>query len=571
MTKFTLHIACILLLFSANSLLAQQKRTVDFVGGARSFISNNQINVQDSLPDTTTIKRNTGGYALVDLGVNIRPNKSTEIMGMFRIRNEYGGFWGAGVTFGVRQLWLKGVIGNAVRYQIGDLNLKQTAFTLYNHHADRMDSLPAIFGLQNQIISYEKFYQKNTWRQQGASVDFGLKFKKYIQEINFNGYLTRLGATNFSTVPDRLMGGGTVQLVQSKHIAVGYNLFSVFDVKGTVLDSNTFTNNVHTLNLAYVTKIKDNRLEIKAEGGQSAAQYAQKIEASSLKDYFLHGYAKFIMPKQHVDFSVGYLNVGPDFRSIGAQSKNVNYDAIPNFYNRYTNAQITRTPSLLDFIRNDNMYNVGVSSKLMAINPIYNNVLPYGLATFNRVGAIAKVSYASPKGITLNAEHDNLSEVRGQGTFNLKHFTQTKVNAILEINKLANFKKILKVQAGANYQTTLRNSSLDIEKVDLTSLQYSAGLEYEVVPKIDVLAGFVSIAAKGNDFMPERDEYSKVTYYNNINYDLTQQISAFGARCRFNEKIYLCALYQMSNYADKLKVNPNYKINQFAVIYNMTF
>jgi hypothetical protein len=451
------------------------------------------------------------------------------------------------------------------------LNLKQTAFTLYNHQADRMDSLPAIFALQNQIITYEKFYQKNTWRQQGASVDFGLKFKKYIQEMNFNGYLTRLGATNFANIPDRLMGGGTIQVVQSKHIGLGYNVFSVFDVKGTVLDSNTYTNNVHTLNLAYTTKIKENKLEVKAEGGKSSAKYAQAVEASLLKDYFVYGYAKFTMPKQHLDFSVGYINVGPDFRSIGAQSKDVNYDATPNFYNRYTNAQITRNPSLMDFIRNDNMYNVGVSSKLMAINPIYNNVLPYGLATFNRVGAIAKVSYTSPKGITIHAEHDNLSEIRGQGTFNLKRFTQSKVNTQLEIHKLANFKKILKVQAGANYQTTVRNTGLVVENVNLSSLQYSAGVEYEIVPKIDLLAGILSVAAKGNDFITERDEYSKVVYYNNANYNLAQQITALGARCRFNEKIYLTAFYQMSHYSDKLKTNPDYKINQFAVIYNMTF
>ena len=142
----------IIMIFSFSAgLFAQQKKTIDFIGGARSYMSNSAINVQDSLPDTTTLKRNTGGYALIDMGVNIRPNDKTEIMGMFRIRNEYGGFWGAGVSFDVRQLWLKGIIGNVLRYQLGDLNLKQTPFTLYNNRVQLMDSLPSIFQLQ-QIL-----------------------------------------------------------------------------------------------------------------------------------------------------------------------------------------------------------------------------------------------------------------------------------------------------------------------------------------------------------------------------------------------------------------------------------
>ena len=158
---------------------AQNDKKVNFIGNARSLLNTNILGVSDSLPDTVSVKKNNGGYALMDMGVLIKPNKSTEIMGMFRIRNEFGGFWGSGVSFDVRQLWLKGVVANAFRYQLGDINLKQTPFTLYNHHADQIDSLPTIFDLQRNIVSYERFYFKNnTWRMQGANVDFGFTFSK---------------------------------------------------------------------------------------------------------------------------------------------------------------------------------------------------------------------------------------------------------------------------------------------------------------------------------------------------------------------------------------------------------
>lgn len=559
------------MLFVHTNSFAQKKRTIDFIGGARSFISNNEIIVRDSLPDTVSVKKNTGGYALIDLGVDIRPNKNTEIMGMFRIRNNYGGFWGAGVTFDVRQLWLKGVVGNVVRYQLGDLNLKQTPFTLYNHQTDRFDSLPAIFRLQTDIIAYEKFYQKNTWRQQGASVDFGLTFSKFIQKIDFSGYTTRLQASNFSTIPDRLMSGFSVNITQSKHFKIGFNGFYTFDVKGTVPDTSVYTNNVNTINASYATHIKKNILSVHGEGGHSTVQTTKDVKASALSDYFAYAYAKFAMPEQHLEVSAGYMNVGPDFRSVGAQSKNVNYNAPQAFYNRYGNDQTTRPIDLMDMVRNENIYTTSVNSGMMSINPAYNNVLPFGLATFNREGVFGKVSLQLPVGISIRAEHFNLSEIRGQGTFQLKKFTQTKLISTVEIHKLAKFKRLVKLQVGANYQTTQRKSSVVVENVNLTSLQYQAGLEVEVLKSIDLLAGIIGINTKGNDFIADRNAYTTIDYFSNSQYDLTQQIMAFGARCRFNEQIYLCAMYQFSKYQDKLKLVPDYDVNQFSLIYNMTF
>ena len=571
MKKYTVPFILCLLAFPAIQLSAQQKRTVDFTGGARSVMSNNLMDVHDSINDTTTVKRNTGGYALIDLGVNIRPNKHTEILGMFRIRNNYGGFWGSGVSFDVRQLWLKGIIGNVVRYQIGDLNLKQTPFTLYNHHADRIDSLPAVFGLQNQIVSYEKFYRGNTWRQQGINADFGLNFARYIREIDFNAYLTRLLATNFSNTPDRLMGGFSATIIRSKNLSLSYHHFAVFDVIGTATDSNTYRNNVNTFGFAYSRDINNNKLEIKAETGKSLSAYAEQTEASLMKDKFLHATASFLLVKQHLSFTAGYLNVGPDFRSIGAQSKDISYSSTPEYYNRYTNKQIMRPLNLFDVIRNDNIYNTGVTFSLMNPNPLYNNVLPYGIATFNRQGMLAAVQYTSPKGISAVVNQYLLSEIRGQGTYQLKQFSQTSLSTRFDINTLAGFKKAFSFQFGVKLQSAKRTSDSELANVDFKNTQLQAGVEYEIFPRIDLLLGTISLATKGNDFITERDAYGKATYFTNIDYDLKQQLSALGCRFRFGEKTYLTAIYQSNNYSDKLKDNPDYRIDQFSLIFNMTF
>jgi hypothetical protein len=567
------YITLLVGLFCLHTLYGQQKKVIDFVGGARSIMSNNNINVKDSLVDSTTVKRNTGGYALIDLGVNIRPNKQTEILGMFRIQNGYGGFWGSGVTFDVRQLWVKGIVANVLRYQLGDLNLKQSPYTLYNHQADRLAILPDIFNLQQQIINYEKFYTKNnTWRQQGANIDFGLSFKKYAKELNVNAYTTRLRATDFSSVPDRLMSGITTELVQSKNLKLAYHLFNVNDVKGTVLDSNLYTNTVHNGTIDAYKAIKNIPIQWHTDFGTSKAVQSQKIDASLLTDYFINTYLSIKLARQKSTLSIGYLNVGPQFRSIGAQSKDINYNALPNYYNKYTNAQIQRPLLLMDVISNANIYNTSVSNNIMPKSEVYNNALPYGEATFNRVGFYAKANYTDTnKGIQLNASQYNLSEIKGQGTLYLSKFNVTNCQAEIAINKLAKFNKVCKVQLGLQLQNTRRNSNEAIENIKLSTTVYQLGMQLEVFNKIDVLAGYVALNTLGNEFATERNEFTNPIFFTKEDINVKQNIAGLGLRCKFTDKIYLAGLFQNSQYTNGLNTKPNFNIQQFSIIYNMLF
>ena len=408
-------------------------------------------------------------------------------------------------------------------------------------------------------------------RQQGVNIDFGLKFAKYIHELNVTAYTTRLQATDFATIPDRLMSGVSLSLAQSKYFKVGLDGFYVYDLKGTTPDTSSYANTVQTVNLAFAKRIKNVRLEVKGEAGKSDIYTTKDWNASHLNDYFIHAYAKIGLVNQHISLTGGYLEVGPDFRSIGAQSKNIDYLATPNFYNRYGNARTLRPLSTLDLIRNENIYRANVSTNFAAINPIYNNVLPFGIATFNRVGFFGKLNYSLPKGIAIDLEHYRLSEIRGQGTFQLKQFTQSRAMAEFSLHQLFAIKPVIKIQIGGNYQTTRRSSSFEGEAVDLTSWQAHAGFEAEVLPNIDLLGGAILNQTKGNDFIAERNIYSTVDNFSNQTYDLQQQLLAGGLRYRFSQKVYLSALYQTSSYNDRLRTLPNYNINQFSLIYNMLF
>lgn len=572
MKKYKSQVLLIALLLLFVNAFAQKDRKVTFVGGARSLQNNSSMKVDDTVDDTSTVKNVNDGYALLDLGVDIKPNKNTEIMGMFRIRNEFGGFWGAGVDFQVRQLWLKGVIGNAVRYQVGDLNLKQTEFTLYNYHGDQIDSLPTVFEIQKNIVDYDRFYlNNNTWRMQGADVAFGFSFAKYISEINVDAFIVRLNATDFQATPDRLMGATSIGLVINKNIQVGYNFNSVFDVKGTALDSNVFKNAINTINWKLNKDIKNTNLAFCGEVGQSKYEYSYDTLAPDYKDYFVNAYAVWDIKKWNLQATVGYLNVGNEFRSIGSQSKDVNYNAQPVYYNRYGNEQQIRPISLFDVVGNQNIYDRTVSSKLMAENVTYNCVLPYGMATFNRLGMYTKLQFSTKKDIVINGEYYNLREIEGTGTTALKHFDMYKIFARVPVNKLINSNKVLSVQFGANFQQANRTGNVEIENVDLKNMQYQAGLTWEFIKKFELLGGLVVQSSNGADFTPDRNPYGEIVYYNLTNYDTQQQLLAAGLRYNFTTKIYLAGIFQSINYEDKTNINPDYRINQFGLLFNMLF
>ncbi len=553
-------------------LNAQNQPKFRMIGGARSVLNNQDIEVLDSIADKTTPKAKTGGYSLIDLGFNIAPNKQTEIMGMIRIKNQFGGFFGGGVTFDVRQLWLKGILADVVRYQIGDINIKQTPFTLYNHNEDLLRLQNPCNQIFQDIVNYESFYKSNTWRQQGLSLDFGLNFAKGIEEINFNGYLTRLNMTNFANVPERLLGGGTVDLVFNSKLSGQYSLSSVFDVTGTATDSNAFRNIVQTAGIKYSDHFKNHLIEFKTEFGNSYSYYTTDKKAPSLYDYFINPTIKFTTESKIFSAQLGYLNVGPYFRSPGAQSKRIDYQSVLSQFPLYRQSQNDRPAHLQDIMGDERLYKTSITSKLMAYNPIINNVLPYGTATFNRQGLYALATLKNKKeSLEISASHYSLSEILGQGTSALKDYSMSQIQFNMALGKLLGMKKAVKLTTTVLQQNTSRNGNFDFESVNLSSLQIAGGLEWEFAKDFHLMMGYNLLSGSGNDLISERDQYSEVLDFQKFNSDFTQTILGGGLKFNFSKQTYLAFLFQQFTHRDHANAFENYNMNQTNIIYNLTF
>ena len=149
--------------------VAQQDEKIRFSGLTRSFFSRD-VNKIDL--DTTSTKNFSSGYNLIDLNTHINPIKEIEVFAQLRISNQFGSFFGSGTNIIVRQLTAKGVLGNRIKFTIGDMYLKQNKFTLHNYD-EELPFLIVILFLVTVILFIMRIF---LWTTDGDFKEFKQTF-----------------------------------------------------------------------------------------------------------------------------------------------------------------------------------------------------------------------------------------------------------------------------------------------------------------------------------------------------------------------------------------------------------
>ena len=80
-----------------------------------------------------------------------------EVFAQVRVLNEFGGFFGQGTQVDVRQLRVSGVLGGKVRFNVGDIYLNQSRFTLHADDGEVFDPWGKAFEAQKNLVAYENF------------------------------------------------------------------------------------------------------------------------------------------------------------------------------------------------------------------------------------------------------------------------------------------------------------------------------------------------------------------------------------------------------------------------------
>ena len=123
-------------------------------GNSRAMFYRDALSGNLKDQDTTSTRSEGGGYTAIDLGMHFTPNSEIEIFSEIRIKNDFGFMWGSGSSVDLRRLSIKGILDERISFNIGDLYLRQTDFTLNNNRQELAKYEPSVFQAYRDLIEY---------------------------------------------------------------------------------------------------------------------------------------------------------------------------------------------------------------------------------------------------------------------------------------------------------------------------------------------------------------------------------------------------------------------------------
>mgnify|MGYP001176059843 CR=1 FL=1 len=567
-------IACL----SSINLNAQMNENIWFDGLYRTYFNRDAI--EKNTTDTLSAKNMSNGYNLLDLNTHVNPINDIEIFAQLRIRNSFGSFFGSGTEIDVRQLKVKGVINNKVRFSIGDLFLKQTRFTLHNYQEEFSNYKNDILKPYRDIIHYENFYYDNRWRLQGIQTDFSFEFDRFIRSLDFDLFVTRprgsslINETNFSS--DVMLSGGSIVSKINKRLTFSTNYINLFEIASSGTKNISVRNPVHDISILHYFSNENHFFEQKLQTGYSHRYWLNSELENGMADsisYHTKGMYfefdnKYIKNDSTISLSVGYRYVDPNFRSSGAQTRRVDFfEGNSNTtYPIYTNMSIFRPSSMFDILSDYQLYNQNLSSTLMDFNPIYSNVLPYGEATPNRTGIYLKARINSKNKLLLAKINSGFfKEVIGQGTSEKRKFGLIKGILKLNLNNSLNWKKELSLFTSNESELTNRVGN-KISSLNLFSHKLNLSINAELVKNFFIQTSYRQFNANGNEFLTQRDNYGNITNYTLTDVNQKDYVISIGTLYKLRKNIYANIQYNGWGSLFSNQNNLDYKYNRLTLI-----
>ena len=555
------------LMLSPILVQSQVKSKLWYDGNSRVILNRDALEGTLKDIDTVSTRSNGGGSTVLDLGFHFTPVDDIEIFSEIRLKNDFGGMWGNKSVVELRRLSAKGIVNNKIAFSIGDIYLKQTKFTLYNYEQELSQYEPSVFKFYRDYVNYENYYQSNYHRLQGLQTNFSYNMYNFIEQLDFDAFTARVRGVEWLGKPELLMLGGSAMVRLSNKINLGSHYVNTFEVLSSSNGTVAYYNPVLNTQISYSGSVNDNPYKMLLEGGFSKRGWDGDSLAPEVKGNFIK--ASLHSKRINGELDLGFRYVDSDFRSMGAQTRRIQYNNSTTTYPYYSNNYTQRKVSLLDVMSDPNVYNKNLSTSLMSYNPMYSSVSPYGDATPNRIGFTAKISNMNITDFfSANIQTQYFTEVIGQGTTQKRMLNKSALQSMLLLNKLLSTKKSLILEGSMNLETVNRAGE-DFEKIDFTSILYSGSISYELIKNFKIIAGAKVFYAEGNEFIADRDKYDQINDYSNHIYDSKETILIAGLQHHFTEDIYFTMQYNQFNVLDKTNTYDEFSLGRLIFMFNM--
>ena len=547
----------------------QINQKVWYDGNSRAMFYRDALSGDLKDIDTTSTRSEGEGYTAIDLGMHFTPNDQIEIFSEIRVKNDFGYMWGSGAYVDLRRLSVRGILNDRISFNLGDMYLKQTPFTLNNFDQELSKHEPSVFQAYRDLINYENFYLDNYWRMQGLQTNFSYTFYNAINSVEADMFASRVRGVQWLGEPELLMLGGTSLIKLENSLVFAINHVNSFEVQSSSLDTATYYNPVTNLQLKYAKKINSLTYRLSLDFGGSIRGWEKNNGSTIFETSGGFVKAKLKAAAKNLKSSVSFRYVDPEFRSAGSQSRRVNYISSPSTYAYYTNNSILRPVSMLDITSDPNIYNHKLSTSLMQYNTLYSAISPYGEATPNRAGVDFLFDYKNDEGSILAiADIAFFQEIIGQGTEEKRSMLSSGLAFTAHIDKITGLKNKTMFEASLNTEAVNRGGS-ELESISFNSLLLSAGLSYELFNNFKIISGIKSFSGKGNEVGAQRDEYDQVVGYELLDFDSKEDILMLGLQYNFTKDIYFSLQTNQIDIDDRTNEISQLSLSRIYFMFNM--
>ena len=208
----------IILTFTVSSQFPSFK-----LGGLSRALSNT---AHLSKEDTSNKDISQDFNIVFDLAIDGKLNKYVNLYSELRLGSNLEVFDTSSSYLKVRRLLIFGDLSNDISFELGDIDLIMTPFTLWNNIEEGNVNESNLFANLREIQQYENYNFGNLWRRQGVKI-FGKKSFLGKDSLNYKMFGTRELASNEVSIPDIFLYGGNMGL-KFKNYSLGFNYINLF-------------------------------------------------------------------------------------------------------------------------------------------------------------------------------------------------------------------------------------------------------------------------------------------------------------------------------------------------------
>lgn len=508
-------------------------------------------------------------HALIDLAIRGRLTPKAEVYSELRLGTNLALFDTSASYAQLRRIVISGQITKIWHYEIGDIDVSWTPFTIWNNNAEGNVGESELFAQWRELQDYENFSEGNQWRLKGAKFQ-GLWTLGDSSIFKVSNFISRIQASDEIIRPEVLMGGVEIEISKPTiDLAIRAQDFAVLG--NTVPGGSSL--NVAALSADFSFSIAS--VLIRGEAGGSLSSSATNPSSSPFDNgnnirggfWDIQGSTSW---SNKWSATVEAHSVADTYISPASQSKRIRFNQAPSSFAQINNGNWNRDLSQGDLLtssylpRGERPWNQLVQRELMSYDARYGTASPYGKSTPNRRGISLQIARGSiGERWSLKLVSSIQQDLTPEGVSRRRCYTNYETKGHFALSSLWEGKRKLIINGGCRLQNVRRDNNL-IDPVNLKTRLFDIGGHWEIIESISLLYGAKFINARGTEYLAERDVDFVITDFDRIVLDLDDKIQAIGLKWSLNDNTQ--ATIQWQHWA-----LDNYSINQSAVISRVLF